>query len=80
MIDVVIEGDEFGVNSAITRIREIVGEKVSSGAAYFGSGPALHGTKREPRLSLPLPVSLMSRANSTHSSKARTVRRLKSSK
>lgn len=30
MIDVVIEGDEFGVTSAIARIREIVGERVSS--------------------------------------------------
>lgn len=29
MIDVVIEGDEFGVTSAIARIREIVGERVS---------------------------------------------------
>lgn len=29
MIDVVIEGDEFGVASAIARIREIVGERVS---------------------------------------------------
>jgi hypothetical protein len=30
MIDVVIEGDEFGVAAAIARIKEIVGERVSS--------------------------------------------------
>lgn len=75
MIDVVIEGDEFGVTSAIARIREIVGERVSS-SCPLTSRKANEGFRLSPRL----PVSLMFRANSTHSSRDRTVITLKSSR
>lgn len=38
MIDVVIEGDEFGVASAVVRIKEIVGERVSLRTVSYALG------------------------------------------
>lgn len=78
MIDVSIEGDEFGVAAAIARIREIVGERVSSRDYILYFGFILGTADQWFRLSLPLPVSPMSQASYTHLSRVPTVRTSKS--